>query len=111
MKFHRVLEAIWRLVIDANAYVDAQAPWNLSKEDPARMETVLYVLAEIIRVLGISVQPFMPESGAKILDYLGVLNGEREFSCISADFALKGGGFIEKPEGIFPRLEQKEEAA
>ncbi|MCI5060727.1 MAG: methionine--tRNA ligase [Alphaproteobacteria bacterium] len=112
MKFHRVLESIWRLVIDANAYVDAQAPWTLKKEDPKRMKTVLYVLAEVIRVLGIAVQPVVPESGAKILDQLEVPAGTRDFSCMGADYTLKGATEIEQPQGIFPRLETgKEEAA
>ena len=37
------------LTAAANRYVDAQAPWALRKTDPARMGTVLYVLAETIR--------------------------------------------------------------
>ena len=41
----------------ANRYVDEQAPWALKKTDPARMATVLYVLAETIRHLAILAQP------------------------------------------------------
>ncbi|MCB2055716.1 MAG: methionine--tRNA ligase, partial [Geminicoccaceae bacterium] len=36
---HLALEAIWRVVAEANRYVDAQAPWTLRKTDPARMAT------------------------------------------------------------------------
>ena len=68
--FHEALEAIWALVRAANAYVDAQAPWQLHKENPARRDTVLYVLAETIRHLGIYIQPFMPDSAAKMLNLL-----------------------------------------
>ena len=66
------LEAIWQVVGEANRYVDEQAPWALHKTDPARMATVLYVLAETMRQLAILVQPFMPHSMAKMLDQLAV---------------------------------------
>ena len=36
MRFNRALESIWKLVIDANGYVDAQAPWGLKKTDEKR---------------------------------------------------------------------------
>jgi len=47
--FHLALETIWRIVGDANRYVDEQAPWALRRTDPARMATVLYTLAEALR--------------------------------------------------------------
>ncbi|NQZ13980.1 MAG: methionine--tRNA ligase [Alphaproteobacteria bacterium] len=111
MRFNRALEAIWRLVNDANAYVDAQAPWALKKEDPERMKTVLYVLAETIRVLGILTQAVTPESSAKILDQLKIDPKARDFSFISKKHILQAGTQIDKPEGIFPRLEAEEKAA
>lgn len=111
MRFNRVLETIWKLVIEANGYVDAQAPWNLKKTDEKRMATVLYVLAEVVRVLGIVIQPVTPESGGKILDQLKIPEDQRDFSFISADHILKSGTVIDKPEGVFPRLETNEKAA
>lgn len=103
-KMHRMLEAIWRVVADANSYVDEQAPWTLKKEDPDRMNTVLYVLADVIRCLAISVQAVIPESTNKMLDQLKVPADQRDFEHMSANFALEPGTFIEKPEGIFPRI-------
>ena len=64
-RFHKALDAIWQVVTNANGYIDAQAPWGLKKTDPARMATVLYVLAETIRCLGLIVQPFMPDLGGE----------------------------------------------
>ncbi len=58
--FHLALEAIWRVVGEANRYVDEQAPWVLRRSDPVRMKTVLYTLAETIRHLAVLVQPFVP---------------------------------------------------
>ena len=70
-KIHRALEEIWRGVGEANAYVDAQAPWTLRKEDPVRMQAVLYTLAEAIRCLAILAQPVTPIAAGKILDHRG----------------------------------------
>lgn len=104
LKFHRVLEEIWRVVYDANAYVDAQAPWGLKKTDPDRMNTVLYVLAEVVRCLAIIIQPVVPHSAPKLLDQLQVSEADRTFAYIGAQSALKAGTKIEKPEGVFPRI-------
>ena len=58
--FHLALETIWRVVGEANRYVDEQAPWSLRKTDMARLGTVLYVLAEVIRHLAILAHPVVP---------------------------------------------------
>jgi methionyl-tRNA synthetase len=99
--FHRALAVIWEVVADANRYVDAQAPWALAKTDPMRRDTVLWVLAETIRRVTLLVQPFMPESGARILDQLGVAEPARTFA--SFDKELVSGTGLPKPQGVFPR--------
>lgn len=103
-KFHKALEEIWNVVNAANGYIDAQAPWGLKKTDPARMETVLYVLAEVIRCLGLIVQPFMPESASRMLDQLVIPVDQRGFECLNASHALKPGTKIPVPQGVFPRI-------
>jgi methionyl-tRNA synthetase len=108
-RFNRGLEIIWKLVYDANAYIDAQAPWALKKTDVKRMETVLYVLAEVIRCLAIIVQPVVPGSAGKMLDQLAVGADERSYAYIVADKALKPGTVLPAPEGVFPRIQVEEE--
>jgi methionyl-tRNA synthetase len=103
-QFHKALEAIWLVVTEADRYVDEQAPWALKKTDPARMGTVLYVLAETIRHLALLVQPIMPESGAKILDQLAVGEDDRTFAALGPEHALESGAELPKPEGVFPRF-------
>ena len=102
--FHEVLEAIWVLIRAANGYVDKQAPWVLRKEDPARMETVLYTLAETIRHIAILLQPFMPDSMERMLDQLAVPADARSFASLGADHALAAGTPLPKPQGVFPRF-------
>ena len=99
-QFHSALIQIWEIVGDANRYVDAQAPWALRKSDPARMATVLYVLAEAIRCIGLYVQPFMPAAAAAILDQIGVT--KRNFD--SLEQRLEAGPKLPKPIPVFPRF-------
>ena len=105
--FHEVLETIWAVIRAANRYVDAQAPWKLRKEDPSRMGTVLYVLAETIRHLALMTQPFMPQSSARILDQLAVNPEHRTFAYLGPNHALVSGSVLPVPEGVFPRFTEE----
>ena len=105
--FHLALEAIWRIVGEANRYVDEQAPWVLSRSDPARMRTVLYTLAETLRHLAILAQPFVPGTAGKLLDQLAVPEGARDFTALTAA-PLAPGTPLPKPEAIFPRFVEEE---
>ncbi|MCW5771975.1 MAG: methionine--tRNA ligase [Rhodospirillaceae bacterium] len=99
--FFEALGLIWQVIRQGNGYIDEQAPWSLRKTDPARMETVLYVLCEALRRIALVVQPFMPGSMAKLLDQLGVAADARNFA--SLDAALVPGTPLPEPRGIFPR--------
>jgi methionyl-tRNA synthetase len=103
---HKALDAIWRVVADANRYFAGQEPWALKKTDPARMETVLYVTAEVLRMVALLIQPVMPTSAAKLLDVLNVLDDKRAF----ANFAerLEPGRGLPAPSPIFPRYIDEE---
>jgi methionyl-tRNA synthetase len=109
-KIHRGVEEVWKLVSLADIYVDAQAPWTLRKEDPERMKTVLYVLAEVIRCLSIMAQPVTPEAAGKLLDQLDVAADAREFSALNDAHKIAPGTTINKPEGVFPRIIVEEAA-
>ncbi|MCP4328864.1 MAG: methionine--tRNA ligase [Alphaproteobacteria bacterium] len=107
--FHRALELIWTVIAAANRYIDEQAPWALRRSDPARMETVLYVLAEVLRHLAILLQPFVPGSCARLLDQLAVPNERWTFAALGSVGALQPGTTLPKPEGIFPRYVEGED--
>jgi methionyl-tRNA synthetase len=108
----RYLDAVWSVIADANRYFAAEEPWAKKKTDPKRMETILYVTAEIVRQFGILVQPVMPELAGKLLDLL--LPGEAEvraFAKLGTAGRLVPGTPIPEPQGVFPRYVDPEEAA
>jgi methionyl-tRNA synthetase len=107
--FHKALISIWEVIADANRYVDAQAPWALAKTDPVRRDTVMWVLAETIRRVTLLVQPFMPDSTARILDQLAVPAEGRVFAAFDSE--LVPGTALPAPQGVFPRFVEPKAAA
>ena len=108
---HVALAAIFGVVAEANRYFAGQEPWALRKSDPARMETVLYTTAEMIRRIGILCQPYIPGSAAKLLDLLAVPAESRSFANLGAADALVSGTKLPAPEPVFPRYVEDEAAA
>jgi methionyl-tRNA synthetase len=104
---NKALDAIWKVVADANRYFAGQEPWALRKTDPARMETVLYVTAEVLRIVGIMAQPYVPGSAAKLLDLLAVAPGQREFADLGKRLVF--GTPLPAPTPIFPRFVEEGE--
>ncbi len=99
---HKVCEHIWRLIGEANRYVDEQKPWSLKAENPARMGTILYVLAEAIRQIAILTQSIVPDASARILDQLAIPQDQRCFANLA--MPLVSGTALPPPEGVFPRF-------
>ncbi|MBA8902649.1 methionine--tRNA ligase [Phyllobacterium sp. P30BS-XVII] len=108
---HLALGAIFAVVAEANRYFASQEPWALKKTDPARMETVLYVTAEVIRRVGILCQPFIPGSAAKLLDVLAVPADKRNFSDLLGGSELVPGAALPAPQPIFPRYVETDKEA
>jgi methionyl-tRNA synthetase len=107
---HAALADIWTVVADANRYFAGQEPWALRKTDHKRMETVLYVTAEVIRQVAILAQPVVPEGAGRLLDLLAVEADQRTFAQLGAGGRLKPGIPIDKPSPVFPRLIDPEDA-
>jgi methionyl-tRNA synthetase len=63
-----------------NKYIDVQAPWSLKKTDEVRMRTVLYVLAETLRITAVLLSPVMSKSCNNMLDQLGTSHSHYIYS-------------------------------
>jgi methionyl-tRNA synthetase len=100
---HLALAAIFAVVAEANRYFAAQEPWALKKSDPARMETVLWTTAEVIRRVAILCQPFIPGSASKLLDLLAIDAGSRDLAYVADAHSLVAGTALPAPQPVFPR--------
>ena len=108
---HLALGQIWKVVADANRYFAAEEPWSKKKSDPERMAAVLLVTAEVVRIVAIMAQPFMPAAMGKMLDALGVDGGRRHIAMIGSAFGLETGDALPAPVPVFPRYVAKDETA
>ena len=108
----RVADAIteiWTLFKRCNKYIDETTPWILAKEEDkkARLQTVLYNLAESISIGASLLYSFMPETSEKILDMFGTnkrsLEDMNKFGLL-----MSGTKVVEEPEILFKRLDLEE---
>jgi methionyl-tRNA synthetase len=105
----KYLDAVWAVVGDANRYFAAEEPWAKRRTDFKRMETILYVTAEVVRQIAILAQPAVPRSTSKLLDLLGQPDGNaREFSALGLAGRLKPNTAILPPVAIYPRFMEVE---
>jgi methionyl-tRNA synthetase len=103
LALHEALGDIWKLIRAANAYIDHAAPWTLKKTgDTVRMNTVLRVLADTIRTIGILLQPYMPDSMDNLLTQLGIPKNDRQIAALETP--MPDGTALPPPAGIFPRF-------
>ena len=100
LSFTMYLRDVWLFVAHANRYVEKNAPWALAKnKDMDRLGSVLYNLAESLRLIGIYLYPVMPSTSQKIWDALGTdkkiddcrLNEEAAWGRTVAGSAIKPG--------------------
>jgi methionyl-tRNA synthetase len=102
------LDAVWSVVADANRYFAGEAPWAKRRSDPKRMETILYVTAEVVRQVAILVQPAAPTAAGKLLDLLAQVPDRRSFKSLGEAGRLQPGTPIPPPTGVFPRYVEPE---
>ena len=70
-QIHAYLNSIFDIITSTNKYFSDQKPWELDKKNSNRMNTVLWVTCEILRV-AILLQPVIIEGSNKLLDFLNV---------------------------------------
>lgn len=108
-KFNMALEEIWIAIRRANKYIDEKAPWVLAKDESKKdeLDTVMYNLAETLRIVSVLIFPFMHTTSSKIREQLG-LSGEILWDD-AVRFDMSEGNTVHKKEAIFPRLDIEKE--
>jgi methionyl-tRNA synthetase len=120
----QALEEIWARVRRLNRYVEETRPWDLAKEEAAgagspasadpgepdrprtrsgagdRLDSVLYNLAEGLRVLALLLHAYMPESSDRLLNALA----ERDRD-LAAFGSRAGGQRLGELPPLFPKIE------
>lgn len=111
--FQLALSDVWSVISAANRYIESQAPWRLAKEESeaetdgsrGRLDSTLYTLAETIRLISISLAPFLPDASQEIARQFGLPAEARKIEWNWTPIQ------VEQPRPIFPRLEKTVGAA
>jgi methionyl-tRNA synthetase len=114
MEFSVALAAIWQFVSRTNKYIDETSPWALAKDEAKKGElaSVMYHLAESLRIISILLQPFLTHGPRELWRQLGLEEGELTAWDSTKQFGqLPGGTRVSKGAPVFPRLDAAEEVA
>ncbi len=112
LDFSNALEEIWKLIRRTNKYIDETTPWILAKDEgnKDRLDTVLYNLADSIRIISILIQPFMDKTARKIWVQLGIDENEGTGWEDAKEFGkLTSGVKVHKANPLFPRIDVEKE--
>ena len=109
-KFNVALEEIWKLIRRSNKYVDETTPWILAKDEKNkdRLNTVLYNLAESLRIISVLINPFITNTSKEIIRQLG-LEEKVDWESSQKWGLIPNATKVNKGQIIFPRLDIKEE--
>jgi methionyl-tRNA synthetase len=108
------IEKTISLATEANQFIERTAPWRLAKQnESAALDSVLYHLADSLRIIAILISPVLPKAAHGMFDQLNwklELSGKEErFSLADAEWGkLPDGHVVGKPVPLFPRIEGAE---
>src|SRR3989344_2666903 len=77
-KLKQVLDAVWALLGELDAYVQTYEPFKLIKTDTEKTRAVLWNLSYGALSIAWMLKPFMPDTAEKILDTFGVKSDSTE---------------------------------
>ncbi len=106
LQFKLALEKIWEFIGILNKYIDEEKPWRLKEENNVeRLETILNVLLENIKVVSMLLSPFIPQTSEKILKAIGF---EESFGWNDLNnIDQLTGRIVNIPPPLFPRLQKE----
>ena len=108
--FQNALSEIFKVIGRANKYIDETAPWALAKDEANRdkLEGVLYRLLEVIRYLGVLLQPFLPDTAEKIFTQIG--SQTKTLDSLNS-FGAEESYAVGKAEPLFARIDEAKKLA
>jgi len=96
-RLHDALGEIWKLVAEANQYIDERKPWAEAKENPDGFLETMANLVHMIHNIAWLLQPFLPETSNKIAQIFGDNLSDQK---IPDKYHFR----VTKGEALFPRL-------
>ncbi len=92
-------------LFEANKYFNDQEPWK-KKDDPVRLNTIVFTTLEIIRKISFLLYPIIPDSSLKALKIFDITEKDIDFSSIESNEFLVKGKKINKIDILFKKIEK-----
>src|SRR5262245_16674716 len=109
LEFSAGLARVWSFIGLLNRFIVQNEPWKLA-QDPGRrwaLDSVLYTVAEGLRIVAVLISPVMPESASGLWKRLGVPGDVLAASLEHIHWGeLKPGRPIARGESLFPRIDK-----
>lgn len=107
-RFREALTELMNLARLGNKYLADEEPWKMIKEDPARVQTQMYVALQIAAALSVLSEPFLPFTAAKLKNMLSIGEGSLSWNDISLKSdLLAAGSQIGQAELLFAKIEDE----
>lgn len=105
------LVTIWNFIRRLNKYIDENEPWILAKDADKRgiLASVMYHLAEGIRMVTVMVSPVMTRVMDKVKAQIGMDDEVLTWESLQQFGALPKAVKVQKGEAVFPRLDMDKE--
>ncbi|MDV6167630.1 methionine--tRNA ligase [Flavobacterium sp. DG1-102-2] len=108
-RFREALSELMNLARLGNKYLADEEPWKVIKEDPARVQTQMYVALQIAAALSVLSEPFLPFTAAKLKKMLSISEGSLSWNDITLkEDLLVAGSTIGQAELLFAKIEDEE---
>jgi methionyl-tRNA synthetase len=100
------IDFIVNSLFQANKYFNDQEPWK-KKDDPIRLNTIVYTTLEIVRKISFMLYPIIPKSTLKALKIFNIKENEIVLSSLSDHNYLKKGDVINNIGILFKKIDRK----
>jgi len=107
LEFKQSSEAILKLAIEANVYLNEKAPWSLMKKPGNEQEVAndLYAVLEACRLVGILLNPLLPDLSERMLKQLSIEIDPIDWSKDLCWGGLISGDPLPPPSPVMEKLE------
>ena len=112
LKLPDALAEIWSYVGALNKYIDLTAPWILARDEANKpqLASVMYHLAEGLRIISVMLTAFIPDTAQRIQETLGLGDASKVSWESAAQFGkLVCGLTVKQMPPLFPRIDIKKE--
>ena len=99
------IEFIIKSLFEANKYFNDQEPWK-KKEDPIRLNTIIYTTLEIVRKVSFLLNPIIPDSSLKALKIFNLSKNDIKLDTIVNNHFLTKGSNLNKIDILFKKIEK-----